>query len=54
MDDAARSKTLDYKASFHILDPNPQGIDSEDAQTNKVGDFLMQNPPKFNLTDVMG
>lgn len=34
MDDAARSKTLDYKASFHILDPNPQGLDSDDAMTN--------------------
>jgi len=25
-DEGARSRTLDYKASFHILDPNPLGI----------------------------
>jgi hypothetical protein len=24
------TKTLDYKASFHILDTNPQGTDTED------------------------
>lgn len=31
-DDAARSKTLDYKASFHILDPNPMGISESELE----------------------
>jgi hypothetical protein len=57
-DDGARSKTLDYKASFHILDPNPLGISASELEAidaaTQAGDYLMQRPPRHNLIDVMG
>ena len=43
------AKTLDYKASFHILDNHSQGDTDEDNDF-----FVVQQPPRFNLTDVMG
>ena len=42
------AKTLDYQASFHILDNQK----SEDTEGDNF--FVVQQPPKFNLTDVMG
>jgi hypothetical protein len=57
-DEGARSRTLDYKASFHILDPNPLGISESELEAcdaaTQAGNFLMQRPPKHNLIDVMG
>ncbi len=31
-DEGARSRTLDYKASFHILDPNPLGLSESELE----------------------
>lgn len=57
-DDPARSRTLDYKASFHILDPNPLGISQSELEAldaaTQAGAYLLQRPPRHALTDVMG
>lgn len=65
-EEANRTKTVDYKASFHILNKlSSGGSDSEMGNlsgrkggslraSDSRGMIVLQKPARFNLSDVMG